>query len=79
MSQRHMVHIEPAGISFAVAADETILDAALNAGIDYPFRCRQGVCTACVCRLKSGEVSYDEPSPLSATDKAQNFVDGCQA
>lgn len=79
MSQRYLVHIEPAGISFAVAADETILDAALNAGIDYPFRCRQGVCTACVCRLKSGEVRYDEPSPLSATDKAQNFVYGCQA
>jgi len=79
MSQRHLVHIEPAGISFAVAADETILDAALNAGIDYPFRCRQGVCTACVCRLKSGEVRYDEPSPLSATDIAQNFVYGCQA
>jgi len=73
------VRIEPAGLTFTAGPRETLLDAALAAGIDFPHRCRQGVCTACVCRLKSGEVRYDEPSPLSATDVTQNFVYGCQA
>ena len=79
MTQQHVVRIEPSGITFAVSANETILDAALRAGIDYPFRCRQGVCTSCVCRLKSGDVRYDAPSPLSPTDVEQKFVYGCQA
>ena len=73
------VTIQPAGLSFAVEADETILQAALRQGIDFPYRCRQGVCTACVCRLKSGVVRYHEPSPLSPADIEQKFVYGCQA
>ena len=76
---RFSVRIEPAGITFAASSAQTLLDAALSAGIDFPYRCRQGVCTSCVCRLKSGEVRYDEPSPLSPTDVEQKFVYGCQA
>lgn len=79
MATPYTVRIEPAGLTFAVSPGETVLDAALSAGIDFPHRCRQGVCTACVCRLKSGEVRYDAPSPLSSADVAQNFVYGCQA
>jgi ferredoxin len=76
---RFLITVEPAGITFAASPAETLLDAALAAGIDFPHRCRQGVCTSCVCRLQSGEVRYDEPSPLSDADIAQNFVYGCQA
>ncbi len=76
---RFLVRIEPSGVTFAASPAETLLDAALSAGIDFPHRCRQGVCTSCVCRLKSGEVRYDEPSPLSPTDVEQKFVYGCQA
>lgn len=76
---RFLVRIEPAGVTFAVQTNQTLLDAALSAGIDFPYRCRQGVCTSCVCRLKSGEVRYDPPSPLSPADIEQKFVYGCQA
>ena len=76
---RFQVRIEPAGITFTVSTAETVLEAALSAGIDFPHRCRQGVCTSCVCRLKSGEVRYDAPSPLSPADIEQKFVYGCQA
>ena len=73
------VLIQPAGIEFMVQANETILDAALKQGIDFPHRCRQGVCTSCVCRLRSGEVRYNAPEPVSDIDKAQNFTYGCLA
>lgn len=76
---RFLVRIEPSGATFAASSAQTLLDAALSAGIDFPHRCRQGVCTSCVCRLKSGEVRYDEPSPLSPADVEQKFVYGCQA
>ena len=76
---RFEVRIEPAGVTFTASPAETLLDAALSAGIDFPHRCRQGVCTSCVCRLKSGDVRYDAPSPLSPADIEQKFVYGCQA
>lgn len=73
------VQIQPAGFTFQVSADETILEAALRQGIDFPHRCRQGVCTSCVCRLQQGSVHYEPPEPLSSIDKAQNFTYGCLA
>ena len=75
----HQVTVFPSGLSFQVDANETILDAALRHGIDFPFRCKQGVCTSCVCRLRSGTVSYLPPEPLSDLDKAQNFTYCCLA
>ena len=75
----HLVTIAPAQLSFAVHEGETILQAALRCGIDFPNRCRQGVCTSCVCKLKSGEVHYDEPQPLTELDKQQQFTYCCLA
>ncbi|MCC5852011.1 MAG: 2Fe-2S iron-sulfur cluster binding domain-containing protein [Alkalimonas sp.] len=79
MSQSYRITILPAGLSFEASAGETILQAALRQGIDYPYRCQQGVCTSCVCRLQQGEVRYQPPSPLSDIDKTQNFTYGCLA
>jgi ferredoxin len=58
----YQVRILPAKLSFEVEAGESILAAALRQGIDFPHRCRQGVCTSCVCKLRSGTVSYADPS-----------------
>jgi len=74
----YLVTIAPAQLSFAVHENETILQAALRCGIDFPNRCRQGVCTSCVCKLKSGEVRYDNPQPLTELDK-QQFTYCCLA
>lgn len=75
----HQVTVLPAKISFIVEQGETILSAALRQGIDFPHRCRQGVCTSCVCKLRSGNVRYNEPSPLTETDRQQQFVYCCLA
>jgi naphthalene 1,2-dioxygenase ferredoxin reductase component len=39
------------------AADETILHAALLAGIDYPYACASGNCATCISHLDDGKVS----------------------
>ena len=75
----HLVTIAPAQLSFAVHDGETILEAALRNGIDFPNRCRQGVCTSCVCKLTTGEVRYNEPQPLTELDKQQQFTYCCLA
>jgi len=75
----YQVQILPSGLQFQVEADETILQAALRQGIDFPHRCCQGVCTSCVCRLRSGEVHYLPPQPLTETDISQHFTYCCLA
>ncbi len=36
---------------------QTILQAALSAGIDYPYACASGNCASCVSQLDSGKVT----------------------
>ena len=43
----HQVQIRNTGHQFPAAADETILAAALNAGLVLPYGCRDGACGAC--------------------------------
>ena len=50
--------------AFETAADETVLDAALRAGLDVPHRCMGGNCGACRARLLEGEVAYPNGRPL---------------
>ncbi|WP_423188016.1 2Fe-2S iron-sulfur cluster-binding protein [Alishewanella sp. d11] len=73
------VKVLPAKLHFTVENNETILQAALRQGIDFPYRCQQGVCTSCVCKLRAGSVHYVPPSPLTELDQQQAFVYCCLA
>jgi ring-1,2-phenylacetyl-CoA epoxidase subunit PaaE len=63
----------------AVSADEHLLDAALEAGLDLPYACKGGVCCTCRAKLLEGEVSMDKNFTLEADEMAQGFVLSCQA
>jgi 3-phenylpropionate/trans-cinnamate dioxygenase ferredoxin reductase subunit len=43
-------------ISVGVNPKETLLQAALRQGIDFPHSCRVGGCASCKCKLVSGKV-----------------------
>jgi len=60
--------------SFAVEPDSTILETALDDGIDLPFSCQSGLCTACRCRLVSGKIKMDEDEGLSDSEKEEGYV-----
>ncbi len=47
----------------------TILDAALDAGIDYPFGCHSGACGACKTRLITGEVDLADYTELALSNE----------
>ena len=51
------VTIRNGGQTIACAADRTILQAAIAAGIDYPYACATGNCATCISRLEDGKVS----------------------
>lgn len=60
-------------------ADTHMLDVLLDAGIDAPFSCREGNCSACACVLVSGEVDMTNNAVLTGEDIADGIVLGCQA
>jgi 3-ketosteroid 9alpha-monooxygenase subunit B len=59
--------------------DVTLLDAMLAAKLDVPFSCREGKCSACVCKVVDGEVTMVENHVLNAQDLADRYVLACQA
>lgn len=60
---------------------QTILDAALDAGIDYPHGCRSGRCGTCKSRLARGEVDLLPHTrfALSDVEKAAGLILACRA
>ena len=63
----------------ALGADEHVLDAALNAGLDLPFSCKGGVCCTCRAKVLQGSVLMDRNFGLDAAEVKQGFVLSCQA
>lgn len=61
------------------SADQTILEAAEDAGVEIPFECRSGVCGQCKTRLVTGLVRMDSQDALTAGDRAKGLILACQA
>ncbi|MCP5199074.1 MAG: 2Fe-2S iron-sulfur cluster binding domain-containing protein [Gammaproteobacteria bacterium] len=62
------VELAPGGETFEVAEGETILDAALRAGIDLKYGCRHGNCSTCKYLVEDGEVDFGHASAYSLPD-----------
>ncbi|MEM6708256.1 MAG: 2Fe-2S iron-sulfur cluster binding domain-containing protein [Pseudomonadota bacterium] len=66
--------------SFTVEPDAlSILDAALDAGIDAPFSCRSGNCGTCVVRVLSGRAEMQLNTVLDEDDITRGLLLSCQA
>lgn len=63
--QEHIVNV-PTG--------KSILDAGLDAGLDMPFSCQSGLCTACMGKCKTGKIKMTENSGLSDQEIEDGFV-----
>jgi phenol hydroxylase P5 protein len=60
--------IEPLGQTIDVEEDQTMLDAALRAGIYLPHACCHGLCATCKVNVKDGEIEHGEASPFALMD-----------
>ncbi|MFE7711239.1 2Fe-2S iron-sulfur cluster-binding protein [Streptomyces sp. NPDC057486] len=56
-----------------------LLDVLLAAGLDAPFSCREGSCSACACVLTEGEVVMERNEVLDEQDLADGLILSCQA
>lgn len=75
------VTIQPSGHQFPIPADETVLNAALEAGYNLPYGCRNGACGACKGKILEGSVDYGayQSHALSEQDKAAGLALFCCA
>ena len=60
--------IEPLGQTIEIEEGQTILDAALRAGIYLPHACCHGLCATCKVQVADGEVEHGEASSFALMD-----------
>jgi ring-1,2-phenylacetyl-CoA epoxidase subunit PaaE len=60
-----------------VAPGKTVLESGLAAGLNMPYSCQSGLCTACRGRVLSGQVKMDEDAGLSEKELAAGYVLCC--
>lgn len=77
--QTVLVHLDGGEHTLTVSPQQYILDAALDAGLDPPYACQEGVCCTCRAKLLSGQVSLDEREGLSDEELEAGFILTCQA
>ena len=52
------VTVQPSGHQFQCEADETVLAAALRAGVGLPYGCKNGACGSCKGKIVAGQVTH---------------------
>lgn len=69
------------GITTTVRLDgnKTVLEAALDAGLDAPYSCMGGVCCTCRAKMTSGKADMDINYALEPSEVEQGFILTCQS
>ena len=72
-----LVKLTQKNIQFPVEAHETILEAAIKAGVDIDYSCMQGTCGTCKSLVITGDVILNEDdysdTALSPSEYAQGL------
>jgi len=71
------IHYDGQVFKIMVQPTNTILLTALDQGIDLPYSCQSGLCTACRGRAISGKVKMDEEEGLSQSERDEGYVLTC--
>ncbi|POP54491.1 NADH:ubiquinone reductase (Na(+)-transporting) subunit F [Zhongshania marina] len=64
----YQLTIEPLGETIEVDEGQTILDAALRAGIYLPHACCHGLCATCKVQVIEGDIEHGDASPFALMD-----------
>ncbi|CAN5821456.1 CDP-6-deoxy-delta-3,4-glucoseen reductase [soil metagenome] len=67
------VTVTPSGHQFSCDEGETVLSAALRAGVGLPYGCKNGACGSCKGKVLNGQVTHGnhQQKALSETEEAQ--------
>lgn len=65
----HTIHIDGSPFRFDQSGDDTVLRAALRAGVGFPYECNSGGCGSCKFDIVSGEVQVLWPDAPGLTER----------
>ncbi|MCS6821840.1 MAG: ferredoxin--NADP reductase [Microscillaceae bacterium] len=71
------IHYEGLTHQVIVKPTQTILEAALKQGIQLPYSCQSGLCTACMGKCIQGKVKLDEEDALTPKELEQGYILTC--
>lgn len=80
-AQMYQLSVVNIGKTISCRDDQTVLQACMAAGIDYPFACASGNCGVCITQIDSGTVSLlpRADGPLSPAQSAEGKTLACRA
>jgi ring-1,2-phenylacetyl-CoA epoxidase subunit PaaE len=58
---------------------DSILDAAMDQGVDLPFSCKGGVCATCKAKVVKGKVEMDMNHSLTEQEVSEGMILTCQS
>jgi CDP-4-dehydro-6-deoxyglucose reductase len=75
------ITVQPSGHQFSCEADETVLAAAMRAGVGLPYGCKNGACSSCRGKVVSGSVTHKphQERALTKEDEAKGYSLFCCA
>lgn len=73
------VHLQQAGQTLVAQPGQTLLEAALEAGVELPYSCQVGGCGHCRVKVLQGAVITREPNCLSDEERTQGYRLACQS
>ncbi len=65
--------------TFEMPQTKSILEAALDEGLDPPYSCQGGICSTCIARLKEGKAEMRKNQILTEAEIADGLILTCQA
>ena len=65
--------------TFNMPQNVSVLEAALEHGLDVPYSCQGGICSSCVARIMDGEAKMKKNSILVDSEIAEGLTLTCQA
>lgn len=65
------ITVQPSGHQFACDEDETVLAAAMRAGVGLPYGCKNGACSSCKGKVVSGSITHKPHQRRALTEEEE--------
>lgn len=65
--------------TFEMPQTKSVLEAALDEGLDAPYSCQGGICSTCIAKIKEGKAEMRKNQILTDSEIADGLILTCQA